>query len=145
MPTNKNASFRYRVINQCLRNTGRRWTLEDLIETISNEMYEQFGIDKGISKRTVQYDINTMRSDPPRGFAAPIACENGCYFYEDQDFSIDNNPLNETDIENLNEASAILKQFAHLPLYGELEGMLGKLQENIVQNDAETIVAFEQN
>ncbi len=145
MPANKNASFRYRVINQCLRNTGRKWSLQDLIDEVSDEMYEQFGIDKGVSKRTVQYDINTMRSDPPRGFAAPIVCENGHYFYEEPDYSIDNNPLNETDIENLNEAAAILKQFRHLPLYGEMESMLGKLQENIFQNDQEMIVAFEQN
>jgi predicted DNA-binding transcriptional regulator YafY len=145
MPVNKNASFRYRVINRCLLNTGRMWTLNNLIDSISDEMYEQFGITKGISKRSVQNDISVMRSDPPRGFAAPIICEDGHYSYADSDYSIDNNPLNETDIENLSEAVTILKQFRHLPLYGEMQSMLSKLQENILQSNRETLVNFEHN
>jgi len=57
MPKNKLASFRYRVINNCLRNTGRNWTMQDLMDEISNQLNENFGIAKGISKRTLQYDI----------------------------------------------------------------------------------------
>ncbi|HPI85009.1 MAG TPA: hypothetical protein PLR01_01440, partial [Bacteroidales bacterium] len=72
MPQNKNASFRYRVINSCLRNQFRQWTLDDLIAEVSVQMHEQFGVAGGISKRTIQADLNIMRSDPPRGFAAPI-------------------------------------------------------------------------
>ena len=145
MPKNKNASFRYRVIDNCLRNTGRSWTLNDLIETVSEQMTEQFGIDKGISKRTIQYDLNVMRSDPPRGFAAPIVCENGYYFYEDAEYSIDKNPLNLTDIQSINEAAALLKQFRHIPLYDEFTGILSKIQENAIIEGKEDIIDFEKN
>ena len=143
MPKNKNASFRYRVINECLRNTGRNWTLEDLVEKISEELYEHFGITKGISKRTVQYDINTMRSLPPRGFDAPIICKDGFYYYEDPDFSINQNPLNETDIENLQEAVDILRHFKGLPIYSEIENIIGKMQYDIVSSQKDQSIDFE--
>ena len=48
MPLNKNASFRYRVINACLRNPFRQWTLDDLIDEVSSQMHEQFGVTTGV-------------------------------------------------------------------------------------------------
>lgn len=80
MPKNKLASFRYRVINNCLRNTGRKWTLQNLIDEISEELFENFGIEKGVSRRTVFYDIELMRSLPPRGFDAPSELLSNCIF-----------------------------------------------------------------
>lgn len=63
MPVNRNALIRYKTIDTCLRNKYRRWTLEDLIDACSDALYEYEGIDKGISKRTVQMDIQMMRSE----------------------------------------------------------------------------------
>ncbi|MDO4229072.1 MAG: WYL domain-containing protein, partial [Capnocytophaga sp.] len=63
MATNKNALIRYKTIDTCLRNTHRRWTLEDLIEACSDALYEYEGKDDMVSKRTVQLDIQNMRSD----------------------------------------------------------------------------------
>ena len=57
MPVNRNALIRYKTIDTCLRNKYRRWTLQDLIDACSDALYEYEGIDKGISKRTVQMDI----------------------------------------------------------------------------------------
>ena len=56
MPANRNALIRYKTIDNCLRNPYRRWTLEDLVDACSDALYEYEGIDKGISKRTVQMD-----------------------------------------------------------------------------------------
>ncbi len=131
MPQNKNASFRYRVINHCLRNQFRQWTLEDLIAEVAEQMHEQFGSVSGISKRTVQADINIMRSDPPRGFAAPIICKEGCYYYDDPDYSIDNNPLNDTDVRNLKDAADILRQFKGLPYHIELNQIIRKIESTV--------------
>jgi predicted DNA-binding transcriptional regulator YafY len=131
MPSNKNASFRYRVINASLRNPFRQWTMEDLIEEVSRQMHEQFGDQGGVSKRTLQSDINVMRSDPPRGFAAPIVCKNGQYYYDDPDYSIDNNPLNETDLRNLQDAADLLKQFKGLPYHLELSQIINKIESTV--------------
>lgn len=51
-------------------NRFRKWTLEDLIEKVSDTLYEFEGIET-ISKRTIQNDIQMMRSDK-LGYFAPI-------------------------------------------------------------------------
>ncbi|MCB0840421.1 MAG: phytanoyl-CoA dioxygenase, partial [Bacteroidetes bacterium] len=87
MPVNRNALIRYKTIDKCLQNRYRRWTLEDLIEACSEALYEYEGIDKGVSKRTVQSDIQMMRSDK-LGYNAPIiVLEKKYYTYEDPDYS----------------------------------------------------------
>ena len=71
MPVSKNALIRYKTIDRCLQNHYRRWTLEDLIEECSKALYEYEGRDEGVSRRTVQLDIQMMRSDK-LGYNAPI-------------------------------------------------------------------------
>lgn len=63
MPANKNALLRYKTIDNCLRNRQRRWTLQDLVDACSDALYDFDGIRKGISTRSVQLDIQMMRSD----------------------------------------------------------------------------------
>jgi hypothetical protein len=63
MPANKNALLRYKTIDNCLRNRQRRWTLQDLVDACSDALYDFEGIRKGISTRSVQLDIQMMRSD----------------------------------------------------------------------------------
>ena len=63
MPANKNALIRYKTIDNCLRNRYRRWTLDDLVEACSDALYDMEGITKGVCARTVQMDIQIMRSD----------------------------------------------------------------------------------
>ena len=54
-----------------LRNKYRRWTLDDLVEACSDALSEMEGITRGVSVRTVQADIQVMRSDK-LGYEAPI-------------------------------------------------------------------------
>lgn len=63
MPVNKNALLRYKTIDNCLRNRARKWTLEDLIVACSDALYEYTGKDEYISRRTIQLDLQKMRSD----------------------------------------------------------------------------------
>ena len=96
MPANRNALIRYKTIDNCLRNPYRRWTLEDLMDACSDALYEYEGIDKGISKRTVQMDIQMMRSEK-LGYNAPIVVyENKYYKYEDPEYSITQTPVSYT-------------------------------------------------
>lgn len=62
MPVNKNALIRYKTIDNCLRNKYRRWTLDYLVEACSNALYDMEGITKGVCIRTIQMDIQIMRS-----------------------------------------------------------------------------------
>ena len=71
MPVSKNALIRYRTIDRCLRNHYRKWTLADLINACSDALSEYEGRDENVSRRTVQADIQMMRSDK-LGYNAPI-------------------------------------------------------------------------
>jgi hypothetical protein len=71
MASNKNALIRYKTIDYCLRNKFKKWTLDDLIEACSDALYEYEGKDVNVSKRTIQLDIQLMRSDK-LGYNAPI-------------------------------------------------------------------------
>lgn len=143
MPINKNASFRYRVIDRCLRNQGRPWTIDDLVDEISDELWEQFGIDKGVGKRTVEGDISLMRSDPPRGFAAPIICKNKKYYYNDLGYSITDHPLVNEDIDNLRYAIDIMKQFRGLPNFRDLEQIIYKIEGQVNTTGMREVIRFE--
>lgn len=130
MPINRNALIRYKTINKCLTNRQRKWTLNDLIDACSDALYDFAGIDDGVSRRTVQGDIQYMRSDV--GYRAPIVVVNKKYYtYEDPDFSITDIPLNEEDIHNLSEAIDLLRQFKGFKLLGELNGIVERLEDRV--------------
>ncbi|WP_109833334.1 phytanoyl-CoA dioxygenase family protein [Reichenbachiella versicolor] len=131
MPVNRNALIRYKTIDKCLRNRYRQWTLEDLIEACSDALYDYEGIEKGVSKRTVQMDIQMMRSDK-LGYHAPIiVSEKKYYSYEDPEYTITNIPLTDQDIDKLTEVVDILKEFKGFTHFQELSGMIQKLENKI--------------
>ena len=131
MAVNKNALIRYKTIDKCLQNRYRKWTLEDLIDECSDALYEYEGKDTYVSKRTVQLDIQMMRSDK-LGYNAPIVVYDRKYYtYEDENYSITNIPLSEHDLSKLSETVAFLKQFQGFSHFSELDGMVQKLEAHV--------------
>ena len=131
MAQNKNALIRYRTIDKCLQNPYRKWTLEDLIQACSDALYEFEGKQVNVSKRTVQLDIQNMRSEK-LGYNAPIEVyEKKYYRYTDPDYSLTDLPVTETDMSVLTEAVEMLKQFSDFSLFEELGGLLHKLEDRI--------------
>ena len=131
MAQNKNALIRYRTIDKCLQNHYRQWTLEDLIEACSDALYEFEGRDINVSKRTVQLDIQMMRSDK-LGYNAPIEVYDKKYYrYEDDNYSITDIPLTENDMNVLSETVEMLKQFKDFSLFSELGGIIQRLEDKV--------------
>lgn len=131
MPVNRNALIRYNTIDKCLQNRLRKWTLDDLVEACSDALYEFEGIDKGVSKRTVQMDIQMMRSEK-LGYNAPIVVLDKKYYtYEDDNYSITNIPLTDQDLNKLTEVVDILRQFKGFTHFKELTSMIQKLEDKI--------------
>lgn len=127
MPSNKNAAYRYRLIDYCLRNRQRRWTVESLMDYVSERLREEFDVEGGVSERSLRGDFALMRKDPPQGYGAPIVVKSGRVYYSDPGFSIQNVPLSTSDMEALQEAMALLRQFAGLPHVEELLTVARKL------------------
>jgi predicted DNA-binding transcriptional regulator YafY len=136
MPSNKNASYRYRLINHCLRNRSRKWTIDTLMEYISENLAREFDVKTGVSERSLRGDIALMRKDPPQGYGAPIVIRNRQVYYSDPNFSIHSVPLNTADLNIIHEATALLSQFNGLPHVEEMLSLLRKL--DITENPAES-------
>lgn len=147
MPANKNALLRYKTIDRCLCNHYRRWTLEDLIEACSDALYEYEGIRKGISRRTIQLDIQNMRSDR-FGYNAPIVVlENKYYTYEDPNYSILHSPLTEHDLDELSGAVGVLKQMVGFPAMAGIADLVSRLEDqvSIVGKNSKALIMMENN
>lgn len=109
MPANKNALIRYKTIDICLRNRYRKWTLDDLVDACSDALYDMEGIAKGVCARTVQMDIQMMRSDK-LGYNAPIEVYDRIYYrYADPSYSITDMPLSIDDCRLLKKAILMLE------------------------------------
>ncbi|MBO9617205.1 MAG: WYL domain-containing protein [Dyadobacter sp.] len=147
MPVNRNALIRYRTIDQCLQNRFRKWTLDDLIEACSEALYEYEGIRKGVSRRSVQADIEMMRSDK-LGYEAPIIVVDRKYYtYEDKNYSITNIPLTPQDMKVLSEVSGLLRQFKGFNHFADLNEMVSRLEDKIHARRTRSmpVVDFEKN
>ena len=147
MAFNKLALIRYKVIDECLRNRGRRWTLEDLIEKVSYALYEYEGIFDGVSKRTIQLDLQMMRSDK-LGYNAPIVVVDRKYYtYEDKEYSITKNSLSSQDLDKLSEVVRMLRQFKGFDYLEDISTIVSRLEGKIFQqkNIQQNLIDFEKN
>ena len=145
MPANKNALIRYKTIDNCLRNRYRRWTLDDLVDACCDALYEMEGIRKGVSVRTVQGDIQMMRSDK-LGYNAPIEVYDHKYYrYSDNDYSITNMPMSQNDYEVMQEAVDMLRQLEDFEQFGEMSDVISRLQDklSISKNYRKPIIHFD--
>lgn len=147
MATNKSALIRYKTIDECLKNKYRKWTLEDLIEKVSDALYEFEGITTGVSKRTIQADIQFMRSDK-LGYNAPIVVEDRkFYVYSDKNYSITNSPIKDEDVDKMKGIVSLLKQFNGFQFFDEMTELIAKLENNIYKSTLKTPnhIQFEDN
>ena len=131
MPANKNALIRYKTIDRCLRNRYRRWTLDDLVDACSDALYDMEGIAKGVSARTVQGDLQIMRSDK-LGYYAPIEVyDNKYYRYADPDYSIANTPISTEDYNLLANAVKTIEEYRENGDIEKLDEMLVKVKNKL--------------
>jgi len=147
MPVNRNALIRYRTIDTCLQNRSQKWTLDDLIDACSDAIYEYQGIDTGVSRRTIQADIEMMRSNK-LGYEAPIIVVDRKYYtYAEKGYSITNNPLNHKDLQVLTEVSSLLKQFKGFNHFADVNEMVSKLEDKIYTQKTHSppVIDFEKN
>lgn len=131
MPANKNALIRYKTIDRCLRNKYRRWTLDDLVEACSDVLYDMEGIVKGVSRRTVQGDLQMMRSDK-LGYYAPIEVyDNKYYRYTDPDYSITNTPISDEDYNLIVRAVRIIEEYKEDGDIDKLDEVLARVRDKL--------------
>ncbi len=127
MPRNKDALIRYRVINRCLLH-GKVASVEKLKQECELEL----GVDY-VGKRTIQEDLRSMREDERLGYNAPIKFDKyrRGYIYEDYEYSIDNIPLNEEELEAIAFSATMLSQLSNVRLFASFTGAAQKIMDAV--------------
>ena len=148
MATNKHAIIRYQTLDKCFRNPGRKYFIEDLVEACSIAIYEFSGNNNGIKRRQVLEDIKFMEST--QGWNIPlerIRDGHRVYFkYDDKSFSINNQPLNETEEIQLKEALLTLSRFKGMPQFEWVDEIYARLDSGLgLSHYNEKIIEFDQN
>lgn len=148
MATNKHAIIRYQTLDKCFSNPGRRYYIEDLIEACNNSIYEFSGNNEGIKRRQIFEDIKFMESS--QGWNVPLErCRDGhkgYYRYSDKAFSINNQPLNETEEIQLKEALLTLSRFKGMPQFEWVDEISARLDSGLgLSNNTDKIIEFDQN
>jgi len=148
MATNKNALIRYKVLDNCFRNPGKRYFIDDLISECESVLLEIDSYSNGISRRQIFEDIAFMESK--EGWSIELErLRDGkkvYYRYVDMSFSINNMPLNEVEINQLKTAAEILSQFKGMPQFEWVNELVPKLRQGIATDEASaTIMDFDSN
>ena len=146
MPKNKDSLTRYIVINQMLAN-GKTATKKQLSAACAEKL------DKPISLRTIENDLEAMRYDNGLGYFAPIQYDHyrRGYFYSELNFSIDNLPLADEDIQKLRLAASLLRQYKQVASFNDFSGTIDKVVRLInykklqPEGNALDFIEFEKN
>lgn len=148
MAINKNALIRYQVLDRCFRNPGRMYFWEDLLEACNQALIDIDPNNEGIKRRQLFDDIRFMESE--EGWAAPIERyshgKRTYYRYEDLSFSINSQPLNDTEAEQIKSALTIISRFSGTPEFEWVNEMIPFLEDKFgLSGSKQAVMAFESN
>ena len=148
MATNKHAIIRYQALDKCFRNIGKRYFMTDLIDACNQAIYDFKGSNEGIKKRQVFEDIRFMESEA--GYSINlIRHKEGrkvYYRYADTKFSINSQPLNESEANQLKEALLTLSRFKGLPQFNWIGELSARLESSFsLLPNSRDVIQFEQN
>ena len=147
MPATKHALIRYKVLDQCFR-SKKKYYIEDLIRACEEVLLEIDPESNGISLRQIRDDIAFMKSNEGWGIELSNSRDGKkmIYRYENSEFSINNMPLNDLEIEQLKSAFDILAQFKGMPQFEWIYELLPKLKVGMAPiGTTEPVMDFEFN
>ncbi len=148
MAINKNAYIRYQVLDRCFRNPGRKYYWQDLLRVCNEALAEYNGPETGIRRRQLFEDIRFMESE--QGWAIPLKRHQDgkrvYYRYEDLGFSINNRPLNETEVQQLKAAVMVLVRMKGLPQFEWVLELIPRLEQSLsMAESGPDVIAFGSN
>ena len=148
MPITKNALIRYHTLDRCFGNPGRNYDVEALLEACNDALLELDPNSNGIKRRQLYDDIRFMESS--QGWDIDLEKtkigRSVYYRYSDTNFSINNQPINELEAEQLKSAMMVLSRFKGMPQFEWINELLPKLDQsfNLIDSPQE-IMSFESN
>lgn len=144
----KNPLIRYKILDNCFRNPGKKYFIDDLIVECAKILTEIDPNSNGISRRQIMNDISFMESGEGWGIELVRTPDPKKVFYRyfDTSYSINNMPLNEVEINQLKSAMDILSQFKGMPQFDWIHELIPKLKQGLGAKEASpTIMEFDNN
>ena len=149
MPVNKNAQFRYQILDRCFSNFCHKYDFDTLLEKVNDHLKDVEGGDSMISVRQLRGDINAIRKMLPDGvyLDAKPYYEKKCYYrYSERDFSIFQNELSADEVQKLRSTIEMLSRYRGVPNNAWLEEVISNLEYRFgIKSNSKNVVAFEQN
>ena len=136
------------ILDRCFRNRGRMYFWEDLLEECNKALMEFDPKSKGIQRRQLFDDIRFMESEA--GWSIPLdRIQHGrkvYYRYEDSAYSINNQPLNDSEVEQIKSALQIFSRFSGAPQFLWVNEMIPMLESKfgLIKRKTE-VISFESN
>lgn len=149
MPVNRNASYRYQVLDRCFSDFRHKYDVEELLEAVNERLYDVRGHKSEIGKRQLRDDIKAIRNMLPIDVTLETIPFDGkkCYYrYSDSSSSIYNNELSVEEVQNLRATIEMLNKYRGLPSNVWLEEVISNLELRFgVKSNRENLISFGQN
>jgi predicted DNA-binding transcriptional regulator YafY len=133
MAITKNPLIRYKILDKCFRNPYKNFYFDTLLETVNEALFEVTGVEEHVKTRQLRDDIAFMRST--EGWSIELAelseGKKKIYRYEDVNFSINNAPLNDVEMDQFQSAIQVLSQFEGMPQFEGIQSIIAKLKTDL--------------
>ncbi len=145
MPKNKDFAFRIEIIDECLRNRYRKWTLQSLIDAVNDKLRDRYG--KMIGRRTIQDDLKYLKENKDAPIEKKKNGKETFFYYSDLNYSIKNLPVKIEEIGYLSDAINILRQINNFQILKDVDEIIRKLKNTakVSTEGARTIIQFEKH
>lgn len=150
MATNKHAQIRYKVLDECFSNFGRKFYFDDLLEKCNEALAEFYGDELGgVKTRTLRSDISYMRERAGE-YDVDITTENDgtgyFYRYSKKDFSVFSQGFNDEEKIQLRETILMLQRFKGMPTFEWMTELAVKLEDKLqLGKNQGNFVSYEEN
>ncbi|MCF0051636.1 WYL domain-containing protein [Dyadobacter sp. LJ53] len=146
MASNKDAQTRYLALDKCFSNQFKKYFIEDLIEACNVALLNRNPDSKGVQRRQVFEDIKYMEETWNLALDKVKVGRRIHYRYNDPKFSIEKQPLNQSEIEQLKSAMELLARFEGMPQFGWVNELMPKLQQSfLLERNHKPIISFDNN
>lgn len=149
MAITKTPLIRYKILDKCFRSTYRNYTIDSLLNKVNEELFQLTDSDENnIKLRQLRDDIAFMRS--PEGWSIELAevfdGKKRIYRYEDCNFSINNAPLNDVEMNEFQSAIQVLSQFEGMPQFEGIQEIVAKLKYDLKDKSiTKPFIGFDSN
>lgn len=147
MPANRNALLRYQIIDKCLRNRGRQWTWQDILDEVNEALIADNPNSNGIGKTTLYEDLKSIEYKIYNIEIEKIKDGKTTYLrYANPNDSINSQPLSEKEAKQLRAAIMVISRFKGMPQFEWIHEIIPILESKmgLIETEKE-IISFESN